>query len=48
MHNSYVVQEKAIRELHRDFLKLKDGSLIPVSRTYAARAKQRIFPTMKA
>ena len=48
IHNSYVVQEKAIRELHRDFLKLKDGSLIPVSRTYAARAKQRIFPTMKA
>ncbi|WP_288081715.1 LytR/AlgR family response regulator transcription factor [Faecalibaculum rodentium] len=44
IHNSYVVQEKAIRELHRDFLKLKDGSLIPVSRTYAARAKQRIFP----
>lgn len=48
IHNSYVVQEKAIRELHRDFLKLKDGSLIPVSRTYAARAKQRIFPDLKA
>ncbi|WP_300903758.1 LytR/AlgR family response regulator transcription factor [Faecalibaculum rodentium] len=48
IHNSYVVQEKAIRELHRDFLKLKDGSLIPVSRTYAAKAKERIFPAMKA
>lgn len=48
IHNSYVVQEKAIRELHRDFLKLKDGSLIPVSRTYAAKAKERIFPPMKA
>lgn len=44
IHNSYVVQEKSIRELHRDFLKLRDGSLIPVSRTYAAHAKRRIFP----
>lgn len=48
IHNSYVVQEAAIRELHRDFLKLKDGSLIPVSRTYAAQAKQRIIPAAKA
>lgn len=48
IHNSYVVQETAIRELHRDFLKLKDGSLIPVSRTYAAQAKQRIIPAAKA
>lgn len=43
-HNSFVVQQKSVRELHRDFLKLKDGSQIPVSRTYSSTTRKTLFP----